>query len=167
MRQLAYIILGVVLLASFIQPLTEMADTCRKKVMISSALNNAFRAARDRSLTEESIQNLDAEIDIERFYDYFSDAFCDSLDLYEIGRSEGIFGSIEFESSGELFNPIEVEIDLDEYEDYALGKEVTKVTLHVETDYKFDIGYLKMLNDASYDRYILEFNRTYILSVKN
>lgn len=167
MRQLAYTVLGIILLASLIQPLTEMAEACRKKVMISSALNNAFRAARDRSLTEESIQSLDAEIDVELFYDYFSEAFCDSLDLMESSRTESAYGSLSFEDYNEHFNEITIEIDLDEYEDYESGKEVTEVTLHAETDYKFDIGYLKLLNESTAEKYTLTFDRTYILTVKN
>lgn len=167
MRQIAYTLLAVILLANLIQPFTEMAEACRKKVMLSSAINNSFRAARDRSLTEESIQDLNAQIDTALFYDYFSQAFCDSLDLYESGRSEGSYGSITFSSNSELFNDIEVEVELDEYEDLSTGKEMTKAELHVTTDYKFDIGYLKRFNEAMSNPYTLKFDRSYILSVKN
>lgn len=168
MRQIAYTVLGVILIASFLQPLTEMVEACRKKVVISAALHNSFRAARDRSLTEESIRALDAEVDTELFFDYFSEAFCDSLNFSEARRSEGTSGYIEFESYNEMFNDIKVEIDIDDSSDWYEDKEVTRVTLHTETDYKFNIGSLKLLNDLSkYSNYKLEFDNTYLLLVKN
>lgn len=165
MRQMAYTVLTIILLASFLQPLTEVVEACRKRVVISSALHNSFRAARDRSLTEESIRELDAEVDVGLFYDYFSEAFCDSLDLSEAMRSEGNMGYIEFASDNALFNDIKVEIDIedDAYED----REATYVSLHTETNYKFYIGIMKQLNDAMHDSYILEFDNTYLLYVKN
>ncbi len=168
MRQVAYIVLGVVFLANLIQPMTEMAETCRQKIVISAALNNSFRAARDRSLTEESLQDLAAEVDVDLFYQYFAEAFCDSLDLQVINKGIGESGYIEFESGDDSYNTIRVEIDIEdgsyEYED----RDTTRVNLHLETDYKFKIGALQLLNDANkYNSYTLEFDRTYLLLVKN
>lgn len=168
MRQVAYMVFGVILLANLIQPMTEMAETCRQKVVISSALNNSFRAARDRSLTEESIQDLATEVDVSLFYEYFAEAFCDSLDLRVSAKGVGTFGYIEFESWNDSYNTIRVEVDIEEdsweYEDRG----TTRVNLRLETDYKFKIGALKLLNDTTkHSNYTLEFERTYLLLVKN
>lgn len=168
MKGLAYSILGIIFLANLIQPLTEMAEACRQKVVISSALNNSFRAARDRCITEESLKNLDAEVDVDLFYEYFSEALCDSLYLSESGRSIGTSGYLEFNPWNDLFNSIRVEIDIDDASDFYDDKEMTRITLHAETDYKFKIGALKLLEDKTkYSNYTLEFDRTYLLLVKN
>ena len=167
MKQIAYMVLASVLLANFIQPLTEMAEACRKKIIISSALNNAFRVARDRSLSEQGIQILEAEVDVDLFYEYFADAFCDSLDLSVTRSSEGESGYIEFESIDDTFNIIRVDIDINKSYDYE-DRETTRVDLELETAYKFNIGALKWLNEASNDNeYVLEFDRSYLLLIKN
>lgn len=167
MKELAYVVLGIIFLASLVQPMTEMAEACRQKIVINSALNNSFRAARDRSLKEESLQELDAEIDIEAFYDYFSDAFCDSLELSEISRNEGEYGSIIFESYNDDFNEILVEFEISDG-DYDDDKEKKEVKIHAETNYKFKIGILKVLEDKTkYSDYTLEFDKRYLLLVKN
>lgn len=126
MRELSYIVLGIVFLSSLVQPFTEMAEACRQKIVINSAINNSFRAARDRSLKEESMQNLDAEIDIEAFYDYFSDAFCNSLDLSEASRNQGEYGSMTFDSYNDDFNEIHVEFQISDGDDYD-DKEKSKL----------------------------------------
>lgn len=167
MRGVAYTVLAIILLASLIQPLTEMVESCRQKILISSALHNSFRAARDRSLNEEDIATIDAVVIQEDFYDYFSEAFSDSLDLYESERSEGAYGHLIFESDDERFNPIRVDFSIGDGP-WAYDKETTEVELHVETEYKFKVGYMQKLQDKTkFDPYILEFDRKYILSVKN
>lgn len=167
MRELAYIVLGIVFLSSLVQPFTEMAEACRQKIVINSAINNSFRAARDRSLKEESLQNLDAEIDIEAFYDYFSDAFCNSLDLGEISRNEGEYGSMVFDSYNDDFNEIRVEFQISDSDDYD-DKIKKQIEIYAKTNYKFKVGILKTLEDKSkYADYTLEFKKEYILLVKN
>lgn len=165
MRQLAVVVLAIVLFSSFVQPLTEVAEACRQKVLINTALNNSFRAARDRSLTEASIRDLDAEMDIDIFYEYLSEAFCDSLDLVETARNVGSSGSIEFESTDDKFNKIRLEIDIseDSYED----REAEEVEIHAETPYKFKIGALKLIQKYAESDYVMEFDKTYLLWVKN
>ncbi|ADZ85441.1 hypothetical protein [Cellulosilyticum lentocellum] len=167
MRELSYIVLGIVFLSSLVQPFTEMAEACRQKIVINSAINNSFRAARDRSLKEESMQNLDAEIDIEAFYDYFSDAFCNSLDLSEASRNQGEYGSMTFDSYNDDFNEIHVEFQISDGDDYD-DKEKKQVEIYAKTNYKFKVGILKALEDKSkYDDYALEFKKEYLLFVKN
>ncbi len=167
MRQIAYIVLACVLLANLIQPLTEMVEVCRKKVIISSALNNSFRAARDRSLEEHGIQNLNAKVDVDLFYEYFTDAFCDSLNLYDTSRLVSENGYIEFESIDDTFNTMHIDVEVDTSYDYQ-DRETTRVNLELETEYKFSIGVLKLLNETSNaSEYILEFDRSYLLLVKN
>lgn len=165
MRQLAIVVLSIILLASFIQPLTEVAEACRQKLLINAALNNSFRAARDRSLTEESIQDLDAKMDTGLFYGYFSEAFCDSLDLSERSKSVGKSGYIEFDSSADKFNAIRVEIHI--YDDSYEDRDAEEVELHAETAYKFKIGCLKLIQDLAATHYVMEFDKTYLLWVKN
>lgn len=167
MRGFAYTVLAVVFLANLIQPLTEMVESCRQKILISSALHNSFRAARDRSLEEESMAEMDAAVDIDKFYEYFSDALCDSLDLYETESSVEAYGYITFQSYNESFNPIKVEVSIDDWGS-SYDKDTVTVELHVETDYKFKVGYMKMLEDhTKYDPYTLEFDRSYVLLVRN
>lgn len=163
MRELAYIVLGIVFLANLIQPLTEIAEACRQQVMISAAINNSFRAARDRSLTEESIQDLNAQMDEDLFLEYFVAAFEDSLD---VSATQQLTSHIEFESWEDLYNIIEVDIDM--YQTEEDGKEVTEVEIHAETVYKFKFGWLSALQETTdYSDYVLEFDRSYLLLVKN
>ncbi len=167
MKQIAYMVLAVVFFANLIQPLTEMAEACRQKIAISAALNNSFRAARDRSLSEHGMQTLDAKVDVNLFYEYFADAFCDSLGLSICKISEGESGYIEFESWDDTFNLIHIDIDIDTFYDYE-DRETTRVDLELKTDYKFHIGSLKLLNDIDENnKYMLEFERSYLLLVKN
>lgn len=167
MRELAYIVLGIVFLSSLVQPFTEMAEACRQKIVINSAINNSFRAARDRSLKEESLQDLDAEIDIEAFYDYFSDAFCNSLDLGEVSRNQGEYGSMVFDSYNDNFNEIRVEFEISDSDDYD-DKVKKQIEIYAKTNYKFKVGILRALEDKTkYADYALEFKKEYLLFVKN
>ena len=163
MKQVAYMVLGIVVLAHMIQPLTEIMEVCREQVMISAAINNSFRAARDRSLTEESIRDLDAEVDENYFVQYFIEAFEDTLDVYATSQNTSY---ITFESNTDKYYTITAEIDM--YETDVDEKQATQVTVHVETPYRFKMGLLKKYQETgSYGDYNLKFTREYLLYVKN
>lgn len=165
MRGIAYMLLAVVFLANFTEPLLEVIECSREKIMISTALNNAFRAARDRSLTEDSIRDLDAEVDKEKFVDYFAETFADNLGLTVSQKSEN---RIELACHDGRFN--DFRIDLDIYNDSitsadAYNKKATRIDIELNTEYLFKTKLLKQIQETT--DYAIEMETTYLLWVKN
>ena len=159
-------VFAVVFFANFMEPLLEVIECSREKIMISRAINNAFRAARDRSLTETSIRDLNAEVDKEKFVDYFAETFASNLDLDISSKNEEY---IIFNCNDGRFNNFR--IDLDIYNDSiysaadAYDKEATRIDIALETEYLFKTKLLKQIQETT--DYAIEMETTYLLWVKN
>lgn len=165
MRGVAYMVLAIVFFANFMEPLVEVVECSREKIMISTALNNAFRAAKDRSLTDSSIRDLNAEVDKERFVEYFAETFADNLDLTVESKSENY---INFTCHDDRFNGFR--IDLNIHSDTidsadARDKEATRVDIQLKTKYLFKTKLLKQIQETT--DYTIEMETTYLLWVKN
>ncbi|MCL6605675.1 MAG: hypothetical protein K6T94_22665 [Paenibacillus sp.] len=164
MRNIAIAILVVVVASIVIQPLGELANLFREKVTLSSAVSNALRAARDRSLEYELLRELDANVDEERFKDYFADAFEDTLNVSQVNE---LGDTVTFTSNDGKFNDFTVSFDFVENTDLN-GRMVTQVDIEARSDYKFKTKALQLAEEAgSSGKVELISKRTYLLSVRN
>ncbi|KAA9005455.1 hypothetical protein F4V43_08280 [Paenibacillus spiritus] len=164
MRNIAIAILVVVMASIVIEPLVEFANVFREKVTVSSAVSNALRAARDRSLEDELMRDLDARVDEDRFKAYFAEAFGDALHLRVSGSSGD---EVTFRSEKERFHPFTVRFEFDESTD-SRNRIVTRVHVCAESKYLYKTKYLKLAEAAgSPGDYKLVSERTYLLSVRN
>ncbi|UQZ35412.1 hypothetical protein C2I18_18930 [Paenibacillus sp. PK3_47] len=164
MRNIALAILAVVMASIVIQPLVELANLFREKVTVSSAVSNALRAARDRSLEYELLRGLDARVDAEVFKDYFADAFEDTLNLTQSGNSGD---TVTFSSNDGKFNDFTVSFGFAENTDLN-GRVVTQVDVEARADYKFKTKALQLAEQAGSSGEVeLISGRTYVLSVRN
>ena len=164
MRNIAVAILVVVMASIVIQPLVELANLFREKVTVGSAVSNALRAARDRSLEYELLRGLDARVDAERFKDYFADAFEDTLNLTQADDSGD---TVTFTSNDGKFNDFTVSFEFAENTDLN-GRVVTQVDIEARADYKFKTKALQLTEEAGSSGEVeLISERTYVLSVRN
>lgn len=164
MRNIAVMILVVVMASIVIQPLVELANLFREKITVGSAVSNALRAARDRSLEYELLRGLDARVDEERFKDYFADAFGDTLNVSESNDSGN---EVTFTSNDGKFNDFTVRFEFVENTDLN-GRMVTQVDIEARADYKFKTKALQLVEEAGSSGEVeLISERTYVLSVRN
>lgn len=165
MKNIAIGIMLVIFLSIIIEPLVEMAIVFKENVVLSTAVNNACRVAKDRSLEYDAIRGLDAEMDEEKFKQYFSDAFESAMDLTLL-TSEG--DTLNFKSNNSIYNDFQVTLDFSIDTNYETEQLVTEVEIKAEAIYKFKTRYLKLAEAAGEDvDYKLISERTYLLSVKN
>lgn len=165
MRNMAIGILIVIMLSIFIEPLTEVVNVCREKIVLGTAISNASRAAKNRSLVFEDMRNLDAKIDKDRFVDLFSESFEDALQVTRT-RREG--NTLKFTSDNGKYNEFTVTLDFEETTDYYSERTITKVTVNAQSAYKFKTKFLKIANDEGEDvGFMLTEERKLLLSVKN
>lgn len=162
MRNFAIGILLVILLSIVIEPLVEMMEIGREKVILSTTLNNACRAT-VLSLEYEKLRDLDAKIEVENFVDKFSEVFQEAMNLSELNRNNNI---ITFTSNDGKYNNIIVEVNIEQGVDPFTDQEVSKVRLKAESVYKFKTKYLKQVAGSVPD-YSLHSERIYVFSVKN
>ncbi|NGM82823.1 hypothetical protein G5B47_10400 [Paenibacillus sp. 7124] len=164
MRNIAVAILVVIMASIVIEPLVELANVFREKVTVGSAVSGALRAARDRSLEDELLRELDARVDEERFKEYFADSFGDAL---HVSESNDAGDEVTFTSDDGKFNPFTVSFVFDEYTDLK-GRIVTEVIVKAESQYKFKTKYLKLAESAGNSgEYKLVSEQKYLLSVRN
>lgn len=163
MRMVAYGILTIVFASLILVPLVEMAVVYREKIVMDSAIRNASRVAKDRALEFEGIRNLDADMDEERFKDYFSEAFEDVMNLSE---SSSTGNAIKYESIDGKFNTVTVEFDF--YEEDRPEGVVSEVNIKAEAAYKFKTQLMRTVEELNPALdYQLETERSYVLTVKN
>ncbi len=154
----------VILLSIFIEPLVEFLNVYRERIVLGSALTNAARAAKNRSLVYESQRQLDAKVDQDRFVDLFSESFEDAMQL-RLEKRDG--HTLSFSSMDGKYNDFTVTLEFEETTDYS-KRTISKVTVRAESDYKFKTKYLKLTDDAGKDvAYKLIEERKLLLSVKN
>ncbi|MGZ9584922.1 hypothetical protein [Paenibacillus marinisediminis] len=165
MRNIALGLLLVILLSIFIEPLVEFLNVYRERIVLGSALSNAARAAKNRSLVYESQRQLDAKVDEDRFVDLFSESFEDAMQLTRKKRDGHI---LSFTSIDGKYNDFTVTLDFEETTDYSSERTISKVTIRAESEYKFKTKYLKIADAAGKDvGYKLIEERKLLLSVKN
>lgn len=152
----------VLLLSVLVEPLVEIANVMREKIILGTALTNACRAAKDRSLEYEKWRQLDAEINQDTFKDYFSDAFEDAMNVTRNPTSGSI---MTFQSNDGKYNTISVKLDFTIKTEE--GRSISEVNARAESLYKFKTKYLKLAESAGVDGYHLTGERMLLISIRN
>ncbi|MEC0130216.1 MULTISPECIES: hypothetical protein [Paenibacillus] len=165
MKNFAVGVLLIILVSIVVEPLVEMGIVFREKVVLSTAISNACRAAKDRSLEYELLRGLDAVINEERFKEYFSDAFESALNVSEQTDNGNV---LTFTSNDDRYNDFTVNLDFSNIENTQTSQWVSEVNVKAQATYKFKTRYLKLAEEADKEvDYQLISERKYILSVKN
>ena len=179
MKWPAVLVLATLLLTVAIQPIGELANILKEKVVLNSALLNSCRAAQNNAINTWYLMNLDAYINEGDFMQLFSDAFSQSLNLtHNYDRNTTIDNRVTFTSNDGRFNPIIMEFDLrnttfDELGDEDLSitgvhnRPVTLVTVTMETPYLFRTYWLRQANGALNDDYLITDARRFLIQIIN
>lgn len=167
MRNIAIGILMVILLSILLEPMREIMNLTVEKIKLGTAVTNAARSAKDRSLEYDFQKNLDAQVNQGKFTEYFGENFESALNLTWTNKYESDY-YLKFTSNDGKYNDFIVSLNYEDKTDLDTEQVVTTVKLKAESDYKFKTKYLKMAEDASQDvatKLISE--RTLVLSIKN
>ena len=175
MKWPAVLILVVLLLSAAIQPIGEFSNVLKEKIVLSSAMMNSCRAARDNTLNIWHMRNLDTVINEDEFIREFSRAFAKSLNLSAVSKGDNV---LEFTSNDGRFNKITVAFNMDrmtyeELSDDSLGdmdyydRPMTLVTARLETPYLFRTFWLRQANGISNDHYKLIDTRKILIQMIN
>ncbi|MDQ2085698.1 hypothetical protein RBH29_04520 [Herbivorax sp. ANBcel31] len=164
MKNIAIGILIIILTSIIIEPMVETVNILRERVILTSALTNSFRAAKDRSIEEDSRRDLHASVDEELFIEYFCEAFEDAMNL----SLSSIHGNeIIFVCENENYNDFNITVKIDEYEDDITGQIVSEVNLKAASIYNFKTKYLNLAENSLSSDYMLTGERTFLLFVRN
>ena len=179
MKWPAVLMLAAILITAAIQPVAELANILKEKVVLNAALMNSGRAANSNALNIWYMMNLEAYVDEDDYIQLFSDAFSESLDLsHDFDGSSSPGGQVRFTSNSGRFHPITVEFDLlnttyNGLSDSDLGvtdshdRPVTLVTVTMETPYLFRTFWLRQANGVLNDSYTLTETRKFLVQVIN
>jgi len=143
MKGIAKGILAVIIVFIFLQPIVEVINVLREKIIISSAVWNACNAAAESSIVYENFRDRDVVIDEELFKEYFAEAFENAMDADYVS-SEDILTFVPY---NDIFNDITVYISFDA----GLENELmtVKITARAETLYKYKTNFLQLTNRYS------------------
>ncbi|GGH11019.1 hypothetical protein [Paenibacillus segetis] len=164
MRNIAIGIFLVVLLSILVEPLVELAVVFKEKLQVSTALANACRVSNDRSLEYARMTNLSAEIDEDKYREYFETAFADAMN---VSHQSTTGNTMTFSSLDGKYNDFIVTLDftpiLNDDDQY-----VTEVKAKAESKYKFKTKYMK-LAEAAYEDVDFQIvsDKEFKMSVKN
>lgn len=165
MRNIAIGLCLVIFLSFLVEPMVEIVNVTVEKIKLDAALSNAARVAKDRALLFERQRGLDAEIDPDRFIEYFSEAFEHGMNITCQSSSQDV---LVCTSSDGKYNDFVVSLSFSEETDLYTEQKVSEVVVKAETEYKFKTKYLKIANNTSQDvGYRLTGERKLVLSVKN
>ncbi len=154
----------VILLSVIIEPLVEIANVMREKIIIGTALTNSCRAAHDRSLAYSKRRDADAETDSENFKYYFSEAFEAAMN---VTRVPTIGDTLSFTSNDDKYNKFTVSLNIANITDSYTDRSITKVNVKAESIYRFKTKFLKLATDTSRIDYNLTSERMLLLRVRN
>jgi len=164
LKNIAIGILMVILLSVLVEPMVEIANVMREKIILGTALSNSCRAAKDRSLNYEKLRDRDAEIDEDLFIEYFIEAFEDAMNA----TGEAVNGNIlTFVSNDGKYNTFTVTLDIVNSTDPSTDQSITTVNVRAESHYKFKTKYLKMAESSSGTDYKLTSERMLLMRVRN
>lgn len=167
MRNIAIGILLVVFLSILLEPMREIMNLTVEKIKLGTAITNAARSAKDRSLEYDLQKNLDAQVNRKKFTEYFGETFAEALNLTWTNEKESDY-YLKFKSKDGKYNDFIVSLEYEVEDDLGTEQRITTVKLKAESEYKFKTKYLKMAEDASKDvatKLISE--RELVLSIKN
>jgi len=139
----------------------------RDKVLLSSTIYNSLRAAEEASYSYRFMRDVDAVVDEKVFRNCFADTFATSYDMSCVDYEN----PLRFTSSDNAFNDFVVVIDFPLAEHLVAPAEggalVTKVTVTVESKYRFRTGLMRFMNGLTADPFILRAEREYTMKVTN
>lgn len=165
MRLVAYGLLLIVLLPVIIEPLVEVSYVLKEKIAIGSAISNASRSAKNRSLIMEDMRNLDARVDQDLFKDYFAEAFADALNLT---KSQAVGNTLTFVANDAKYDDFVVILNFANKTDSMSGRVVSEVHVEAKTTYKYKTAYLRMADNAfGLSNYELVSERMLLLEIRN
>ncbi|HEX9058743.1 MAG TPA: hypothetical protein VF941_01035 [Clostridia bacterium] len=164
MKNIAIGLLMVVLLSVLVEPMVEIANVMREKIVLGTALSNACRAAKDRSLIYEKQRDRNAEIDQDMFKDYFAEAFESAMN---VTRKPTTGSDLTFTSNDGKYNTFTVTLDIVSSTDPVTEQTVTQVNAKAESKYKFKTKYLKLAEGSESVGYDLTSERMLLLRVRN
>jgi len=164
LKNIAIGLLMVVLLSILVEPLIEIANIMREKIIIGSALTNSCRAAEERCIDFGKQRDMDVEIDADLFKDYFSEAFESAMNVI---RTPASGTTMTFTSDDGKYNTFTVTLNISNTVDAFNGKRITEVDVKLKTRYKFKTKYLKLAEGASGTSYDMLSERMLLLRVRN
>lgn len=164
MKNFAIAIFLTLMLALLIEPMVDVANILREKILISSAVNNACRASKDRSLTYGDFRDLNAVIDHTVFVDQFADNFAESFDAVCTEKSS-IF--MKFRPTSTNFDDLTMDLTFTEAQDE--DKTITTIHVMTKTRYKFKTKFLKQADASglSGGPCIIKCDNTYVMTIRN
>ncbi len=167
MKYYAILILTVICASVFVEPMIELLNLTQEKVVLGTAVTNACRAAKDRSMIYEKHRDLDAHADEEKFKDYFSEAFEAAVKADCTGRTGDVM-TFAPRPGNDRFGTFTVRLEFVNSVDAATEQEKTAVKVNAEAVYRFKTNYLRLAEDAGEDvEYKLKSERMLLLTVKN
>jgi len=173
-RWFAKLVLVAVIVSAFVPMIGEFINVLRERVVLDAALVNSARAANNNAMNIWHMMMLDAVVNEDDFIRFFSESFSDSLGLSY--NNAAIGNPMVFTSDSGRFNDITVSFAFDFNfvpsggDVFALAhddRSVTLVTLEMETPYLFRTFWLRTVNGASNDNFLLRATRPFIVQVVN
>ncbi|MFP4697784.1 MAG: hypothetical protein ACLFMO_03665 [Eubacteriales bacterium] len=161
MKSVAKGLLMILILSIIIEPLVEVANIIKEQIVLGTAVSNACRAARNRSLNYEKHRDIQAIIDEDTFREYFSEAFEDAMKVTRTASEEN---SITFTSKDGRH--IIVELDITYLKD-TTDKEFSKVEMTVTSQYKFKTKYLQLVEKMNGETFELTSDRMLLIRIRN
>ena len=134
------------ILTILVQPMVEVANVMRQKIVLGSALSNACLAAKDRSLDMRNDECEMRKLIQKIFKDYFSEAFEAAMNVTRIPSSGN---TMVFKSNNGNYNTFCITLDIATKVDTSTGNSITEINVKAETPYKYKTKYLQMAADAS------------------
>lgn len=162
MKGFAKGILAIILVSLLLQPLIEVINVMREKIIISSALWNACNASSKTSMIYENQRDRDVVIDEILYKQYFTDAFENAMDVDLVSTTDN---TLIFSPNNNSFNDFIVYIYFDT--NTELGLSITEVTAKAESLYKYKTKYLQTANDFSNIEFSMVCERSILLKIRN
>lgn len=163
MKGFAKAILVVIAVSLLLEPLLEVINVMREKIVISSALWNACNSASERSVVYENLRDRDIVIDENLYKQYFSEAFGDAIDATLIFTAGD---TLRFSPNNDNYNDFEIDLDFKASTDYR-GLNVVEITAKARSIYKFKTKYLDTANSFSSLEFSMLCERSILLKVNN
>ncbi|MCL2633124.1 MAG: hypothetical protein FWD34_01270 [Oscillospiraceae bacterium] len=138
MKSIAAVILAIVLLSVVITQLSETSNVLKEKVTLDAAVLTSCRVASGLSLENSELRDLELLINEAEFMQFFSEAFCSTLDVELINAA---VDSMIFASPSGRFNDITLRFEFYTV-DYS-GREVMIVRVDLSTPYVFRTALLR------------------------
>lgn len=164
MRSLAAGILLVIVVSIILQPLVELVNLTREKIVLGAALANAGRAAKHQSIASLHLRNRDAVVNEGQFRQWFADAFESALNLSLVKVNGNV---LQFRSVDGHYKDIIVTLAFETGIDRRTGRTTTRVRMKAETDFPFRTRYLQLAANARGTQYTLTSENLLVIGVLN